>query len=283
MRPAPDALDAIVQRVRSLPLSTDGAIEQIVAACDSATATLPEVAQLVAREPALAAIVMRQANSAYYGFGRRVDTLADACVLLGIASIRTLALTNAALRFLAVDRDGLTRIRRDLLAHSVAVGIAARAVARRGGAHPERAFLCGLVHELGTIAMSRVAKPEFLHVFVTARREGRRFEAVEREVLGFDHAALGARLAEAWRFPPGVCDAVLNQHDPAGARLERGLAEALHCADWLAARMAIGTVPFEQPDWPERRAADAFGLSPLSLEEIECDVRAGVAAWRMAA
>jgi HD-like signal output (HDOD) protein len=279
----PQRLDAMVDRVRSLPLSADGSIEAIVAACDSTTTTMGEVAARVSREPALTAVVMRQANSAYYGFGRKVETLQDAVVLLGIGTIRTLALTNAALRFLAIDRDGLTQLRRQLLTHSVTTAVAARVIGRRGGAHPEKAFLSGIVHELGTIVMTRVMKPEFLHVYVVARRERRPFQDVERQLLGFDHAQLGARLAELWRFPPAICDAIAHQHEPGKARLERALAEALHCADWLAAEMGRGLVPFDHPAWPDKRSADTFGLSPLDLDDLRREVEEGSRAWGLAA
>ena len=138
MAPDENRLDAMLERVRSLPLSHDGAIEEIVDACDSPYTTMPEIAERVGSEPALAAIVMRQANSAYYGYGRKMETLPDACVLLGIATIRTLALTNAALRFLAVDRDGLSPMRRELLDHSIATAVAARSLAKRAGDPPDR-------------------------------------------------------------------------------------------------------------------------------------------------
>jgi len=276
-------LDDLIARVRSLPLSADGVLEEIVDACDSPTTTMPEIAEKVGAEPALAAIVMKQANSAYYGFGRRVETLPDACVLVGIATIRVLALTNAAMRFLAVDRDGLVPMRRALLAHSVATAVAARTIARRGGAHPEKAFLCGLVHELGTIVLTRVAKPEFLHVYVTARQRQCSFAAVEHEVFGFSSALLGARLAEVWRFPPPICDAIAHHQEPAKARLERILCEALHCADWLAAESGQGVVPFDHGQWPDSRAADSFGLSPSSIAELVGEVRHGAIAWEIAA
>lgn len=276
-------LDAVIERVRSLPLSHDGAIEGIVDACDSAQTTMAEIANKVGREPALAAIVMRQANSAYYGYGRKVDTLPDACVLLGIGTIRTLALTNAALRFLAVDRDGLTAMRRELLEHSIATAVAARALARRAGAHPDKAFLCGLIHELGTIVLTRVAKPEFLHIYVTARRDRRSFAEVELETLGFDHAALGSRIAESWRFPAPICDAIACQHEPGKARVERILAETLHCADWLAAELGKGLVPFDHPEWPDPRAADHFGMSPLGMAELVEEIEDGASSWAMAA
>ncbi len=76
MAPDETRLDAMLERVRSLPLSHDGAIEEIVDACDSPYTTMPEIAERVGHEPALAAIVMRQANSAYYGYGRRMENAA---------------------------------------------------------------------------------------------------------------------------------------------------------------------------------------------------------------
>jgi HD-like signal output (HDOD) protein len=276
-------LDAMLERVRSLPLSHDGAIEEIVDACDSPYTTMPEIAERVGSEPALAAIVIRQANSAYYGYGRKMETLPDACVLLGIATIRTLALTNAALRFLAVDRDGLSPMRRELLDHSIATAVAARSLSKRAGDPPDRAFLCGLIHELGTIVLTRVAKPEFLHCYVLARKEKRRFSEVEREVFGFGAPELGARLAEQWRFPPPICEAIRCQDDPAAARIERSLADALHCGDWLAAEMQRGLVPFSHPEWPQKRAADVFGMSPLNLAELIAEVDEGATGFAMAA
>ena len=74
-------------------------MEAIVEACDAPLTTMGGIAERVGHEPALAAIVLRDANSAYDGFGRRVETLPDACLLVAIATIRTLALTNAAVRF----------------------------------------------------------------------------------------------------------------------------------------------------------------------------------------
>ncbi len=275
-----DPLDAMLERVRSLPLSADGAIEDIITACDSPTTTMSAVAQRVGHEPALAAIVMRQANSAYYGFGRRIETLPDACVLLGIGTLRTLALTNAALRFLAIDNDGLTPIRRGLLEHSVTVAAAARALALRAGEQTDRAFLTGLIHELGRIVLSRVAKPEFLHIYVTARRDRCSFATVEQDVLGFDAAALGARLAEQWRFPTAICEAIQHQDAPAGAGT---LASIVHVADWAAAELQRGLVPFDHAAWPDEQAAAVAGLDEGTIDDLLAEITSGAENWAAAA
>ena len=277
-------LEALVEEARSLPLSADGVIEAVVESCDDPHASMADVSERIGREPGLAAVVLRQANSAHYGFGRRVDTLVDAAVVLGVGTIRSLAIASAVLRMLAVDRDGLSSFRRELLQHSVWTGIAARTLARRQDtAHPEKAFLAGLMHELGTIVLTRAARGEYLHVIATCRREKLPFWVVERDLFGFDHAVLGSRLTEAWRFPPAISESVLHQHNPEAARIERGLAETVHVADWLAAELGQGLVPFAHPEWPDRRAADTFGLSSHGLAELCEEVRAAAGGWAHAA
>jgi HD-like signal output (HDOD) protein len=273
-------LDSFVELARALPLSKDGAIEAVVAACDDHDSSMQDIADCIGREPGLAAITLRQANSAHYGYGRRVDTLLDAAVVLGVQTVRSLAISAAVLRLLVLDRDGLSAHRRGILDHSICTGVAARTIARRANnTHPERAFVAGLVHELGTIALTRTAKGEYLQVIAACRSERRPFEAVEREVFGFDHAALGGRLSDVWGFPPSISDAIRWQHEPGRAELERPLAETLHVADWLAAETGHGLVPFARPAWPDSRAADALGLTRASVGELVAEIGSGLAGW----
>jgi HD-like signal output (HDOD) protein len=284
MHQPPDRLEELLDRARFLPLSEDGAIEGIVAACDDPRSSMHDIAERIGKEPGLAAVVLRQANSAHYGYGRRVETIPDASVVLGVGTIRSLAIASAVLRQLAVDRDGLTAHRLLVLEHSVTTAITARVLARRQGTtHPEKAFLTGIIHELGTIVLSRQTRPEYLHVVSKARTGRRGFGDVQREVYGFEQAQLGARLAEAWQFPAPICEAILNQHDPERARLDRGLCDTLHVADWLAADMGRGLVPFDHPSWPVKRAADTFGLSPHNLGELKAEIEHGLGGFSLAA
>jgi HD-like signal output (HDOD) protein len=133
------------------------------------------------------------------------------------------------------------------------------------------------------VILTREARGEYLHVLAQARTRGVGFAEVEREVFGFDHAQLGARLAEGWRFPPPICDAILHQHEPGKARIERGLAETLHVADWLVAEMGFGFVPFDHPPWPDKRAGDTFGLSEHNLADLQDEVRASLDQWLVVA
>jgi succinate dehydrogenase/fumarate reductase flavoprotein subunit len=75
---------------------SDGAIESVIAACDDPRSGMQDIATRIGREPGLAAVVLRQANSAHYAFGRRIETIPDAAVVLGLGTIRSLAITSAA-------------------------------------------------------------------------------------------------------------------------------------------------------------------------------------------
>lgn len=271
-------LDALVARVRELPLSADGSLEAVLAACDDPDTPIHEIATHVGRDPSLAAVVVRQANSAALARRHRAETIEEACVVLGVAALRTMAVTNGVMRFLSIDRDGLVPYRRALLDHSVATATTARGVARRIGVIPERAFLAGLVHDIGLIAMTRAARPLFLHVIVTSRTSGVPLPQAMTEQLGFDDAELGARLADAWHLPPVLVDAIRCHRAPQSARLERALVEVLHVADWLAEEAGHRLEVPGHAEWPDARSADAVGLTRANLAEVLLETGALAAA-----
>ncbi len=270
-------LDTLVAQVRELPLSSDGTLEAVIAACDDPDTPITEIATHVGRDPALAAVVLRQANSAALGRMRHTETIDEACIVLGVAALRTMAVTNGVMRFLSVDRDGLVPYRRALLAHSLATATAARGIARRAGIVPERAFLAGLVHDIGLIAMTRAARPLFLHGVVTSRTTGAPLPHVLKETLGYDDADLGARLADEWRLPPVLVDAIRAHREPAHARLERVLVETLHVADWVAEEAGHRLDVPGHREWPDLRAAESVGLNESTLDEFLAEPSATLA------
>ena len=133
------------------------------------------------------------------------------------------------------------------------------------------------------VILTREARGEYLHVLAQARTRGVGFAEVEREVFGFDHAQLGARLAELWRFPPPICDAILHQYEPA-----QGADRARTCRDAARRRLArrrdgLRLRAVRPPAWPDKRAGDTFGLSEHNLGELQDEVRASLDQWLVVA
>ena len=263
----------LVDEVRDLPLTVAEVLSQVITECDNADASVASLARIMAGDQALAAMVLKLANSAYYGYARKIESLPDAVVLLGFASVKNLAITASITRLLAASNDELSPLREGIFHHSLCVAIGSRLLGRPKRISGEKAFVGGLLHDLGLIVLVCYRKPEFTALYEAASSRGVSYSEVEEEVLGYTHAELGALIAAEWKFPPGLCEAIRYHHQPSQAATETALAGAVHCADWVAKRLGVGYVPANLPETPDASACATFGLDAAALERLESDVR----------
>jgi putative nucleotidyltransferase with HDIG domain len=242
-----NALEQLVNEIRDLPLTVSDVLAQVIAECDNAQASVSSLSRLMAADQALAAMVLKLANSAYYGYARRIESLPDAVVLLGFSSVKNLAITASITRLLAPGRDDLSSVREQLFEHSLCTAACAKVIGRNQRISGDKAFLAGLLHDLGTIVLVCSARERYAELVQAAADRGVRPELVELDVLGFGHAELGARAAAEWQFPQQLCEAIRFHHEPALCEGDARLVRVVHAADWLSEKMRAedGVAPFE--------------------------------------
>ena len=259
----------LVDEVRDLPMSMSETLPAVIEACDNADTSVNDLTALISSDQSLVAMLLKLANSAYYGYARRIETLPEAIVLLGFSTIKSLAITATTMNLLFQSDDELSEVRHEIWSHSLGVGVAARALARkRGNIHPEKAFVAGLLHDLGMIILSVYRKEQFLQALAWAQDKGVTYEEAEFAVLGFSHADLGAYVAEAWSFPATHCEAIRCHHDPSQANLQPGLAQVAHLADWMVVDLGVGRiVDAEQPE-PDETALAEFRIPRKDLPRV---------------
>jgi len=171
---------------------------------------------------------LRLANSALYSGEGSVMDLRTAVLRLGFDAVANLGTGAAVIRTL---KGGNHLDALKLWQHSVAVGLTAKGVcilARRHG-QAETAFLTGLLHDIGKIALD-TCYPEDYTIVLQKVAEGAYFVDAEREVLGMDHAEAGSLLAAEWSFPQAIVDVIRDHHDP---KPEDFLPNLIHLADLL--------------------------------------------------
>jgi HD-like signal output (HDOD) protein len=268
------ALMDLVDEVRDLPLTVSAVLAQVIAECDNADASVSSLSRIMAGDQALAAMVLKLANSAYYGYARKIESLPDAIVLLGFASVKNLAITASITRLLAADRDEFADTRSALFDHSLAAGVAARILGRTRRISGEKAFVAGLLHDLGLIVLVCYRKADFAEILRVARERDCEMHKVEMEVIGFEHAELGSLVAAEWKFPPALCEALRYHHDPGSAVVDPTLAKAVHCADWIAKHIGIGFEQPGMPEWPDAESASEFDIDEHTISNLESEVRA---------
>ncbi|MBI3762774.1 MAG: HDOD domain-containing protein [Chloroflexi bacterium] len=233
--PARPNVNDLIRRVGELPPLPQVA-HKALALIRNPDSSMAELADVLSLDQAMAGLVLRWANSAYYGLVHPVSTVRQAVVYLGQSTIQSLVLTASVAAVMERPAPGYGLDRGELWKHAVGVAAAARLVATRFGRQTaEEAYHAGLLCDIGKLAFEVLLRnvdtnsPEW---------QGRPFSDLEAAHFGIDHASLGAEMARRWNLPRPLVEAIAYHHRPAQAGEGAILAAAVHVAD--AAVMALG-------------------------------------------
>jgi putative nucleotidyltransferase with HDIG domain len=231
--------------------------------------TVDRILAILSKDPPLSATLLRIANSALYAGEGSITDLRAAVLRLGFDAIANLGTGAAVIRTL---KGGTHLDALKLWQHSVAVALTAKGVcilARRHG-QAETAFLTGLLHDIGKIALDTCYPTEYAAVLEKVG-EGFFFVDAEREVLGFDHAEAGSLLAAEWSFPQSIVEVIRDHHDP---KSDDFLPNLIHLCD-LMVRTRIPMGPADErlmvslEDLPAFKAVLAGALNKdLDVERL---------------
>jgi HD-like signal output (HDOD) protein len=213
--------------------------QRIATALDDPACTAGMLAGIISKDPGLSARILRLVNSPAQGLARKVDTLTRAVVVLGVREVSQLALGMSVFGLFGNLRSDFFPIR-DFWRHSLVCGVFARLLAARMGRKDvERFFVAGMLHDVGRLVMLRLA-PE--HLGEAVRQAGERRIALveaERDVFGYTHCDVAARLLERWLLPESLTELVSWHHAPLESRLPKD-ASVIHVADALALAFGLG-------------------------------------------
>lgn len=206
------------------------------------------IVDLMRSDPGLSAGLLQRANSAEYGFEQRVDSLHHAIMLLGLRRVRQLALTVATGAYVkAYSKNEDLRL---CWRHMLATALAAEEIARAAGVHEERAYVAGLMHDVGRMGLL-IAFPERYSVLLhRAADEAVDMLECERYEFGVDHCEAGRMLAEHWKLPQDLAVVAGRHHDPPDDG-EFDLARLSRAACLLAAAL-----DFDEFRMPRKRTYD---------------------------
>jgi len=246
------SLDEVVTGLGELrPLSA--VATKVIQLTDGERFSAHELALVISSDQALSAKLLRLANSAYYGFPRRITTIRDAVVLLGFRAVRSATLATCLVDAL----PGSATVNYQQFWHfSLTVGITAEILARTDGARQDEAFTAGVLHNIGRLALDQYAPQAFSAAVQQWRQQGGRLLDVQRDLLGYTDAELGGALATHWNFPEDLAHAVAHHElDPYALPESGTLAGCVVRARVFARSFGMSdglesTDPFEQPaEW----------------------------------
>ena len=232
---------------------------------DDPDSIFDDLAAIIKTDPAMSARLLKIVNSAFYGFDEKVDTLTHALNIIGTEQLTDLALASIVTsRFEGIPRDLINM--ETFWMHSIACGIAARKIAMRmPGVEAEKMYLGGMLHDIGSLILFKESPEDAKKILLRCKESGENLFKVEKEILGYDHAEVGALLLSEWKLSGRLAEMVKYHHQPATAGEYLKEACIIARADALVYEMKIGNSG--EPGVPELDPR-VFEVIPISDEEI---------------
>jgi hypothetical protein len=160
-----------------------------------------KITDFLAQDESLAAQCLQLANSPLFGRRQKVESLREAVVSLGFHHISDIAMSCSVLNLLPKDKTSLDPV--VFWEHSMGCALVCRHLARKiGMGDPGKAYLAGLLHDLGVVVNLWLLPQEFRAAFEIAKAEGIPLHEAELRALGFTHCDSGRHLAESWGCLP---------------------------------------------------------------------------------
>jgi signal transduction histidine kinase/HD-like signal output (HDOD) protein len=217
----PDHLQAkrvelILQQLEELPTLPAVAARVLEVAAD-AEGSVKDIVSLISTDAALTARILQLVHRADLAIHADAVTLERAVVLIGFEAVRSAVLAVSVFEAFGASNPRLTQFsREEFWKHSLAVGCCAELLAealqaaygRDAGFSAPEAFVCGLLHDLGKIALDAILPKSFARVVEAVELLRGNIADVERTVIGLDHMVVGKRLAERWELPQIIRESI---------------------------------------------------------------------------
>ena len=263
--------EAIIKSMKKLPPFPDVATKALKI-LDDPDASVDQLISIIQYDQAITANVLKLCNSAYYGLSRKVRSLREGLVLLGNVELKSIILTSTVVKFFHRENKGYDLAKGELWRHAVATGIISKIISDRvTGSESASLFTAALLHDIGKVVLGRFVDTYFEQILALVKGEDHSFLEAEREMLGIDHAEVGARVAESWNFPEDIVQAIRLHHRPDGASGDDPLTPVIYLSNIVTLSMGIGVGRDGLCYRGKEEVMKRHGLKAKDLQEIVVD------------
>lgn len=241
---SPAIRDAILNVVgqRAIPVMS-GAAQKAFALASNPKAESRDFIEVIEVDEALAARVIKIANSVFFDRGNKSASIEEAVLVIGLNELRNLLNANSLSDIFPSSHP----IRIQLWAHDVAVALASKQLAQRIlPRQTDAAFLAGLMHDVGKLLLLQRSTQSYEKVLQIVEQRGIDFQKAEAQVFPFDHCEVGHLIGERWNFSSDLIAAINSHHSPSFTSSPSplvGVTEIVHAADTIVHSLGLGLPP----------------------------------------
>ncbi len=261
-------VESIIEAIDHLKPVSDIA-GKVMALLDDPDCGMSDLSDIIRHEPALTANVLKLANSSYFGLPGKINDAKQAVVYLGMTQVVDLVLLVSCSESFSGSHAGYGLTTGELWKSAVSAAILANDLAEAKGLKQTSLFFTGaLLRDIGKVVLDQHVKSAIEPIMNRVNIQSMTFREAERQVLGFDHCQVGAKVAENWHFPTPLQCIIRYSHTPfaaTGCFLE---ASIVNMADALCRKMEIG-LGVDDPSYPEDdRVSRSVGLRQSQVQGV---------------
>jgi putative nucleotidyltransferase with HDIG domain len=264
----------VIAKVKNLPAVSQAALK-LVTLLDQPAVSNEDVVTVLKYDTVMTAKLLRACNSPYFGFEEQIASVEQAVLILGHQQILHMVLSLAFGGAMSSTLPGYAIEAKELWSHSLTTAVAAEQLVKSGftmEVESPVAFTAGLLHDIGKLALNQVLD-DGVQSAIRSRIVQNQLprNAAEKEVLGTDHAEVGACLLQTWRLPDEIIEAVLNHHQPI-VEPDPKLSAIVHVSNCLAHLVGSSLGWESYAVIADVRANQALGITPEILESLMISV-----------
>lgn len=255
-----DLKEKILNGVNKLP-TLPTVYSTLSEAIEDPRASSEKVAKVLAADQVSAFKILKVANSPFFGFRGKIDTITQAIMYLGFTEVRNIVFALTVIDFFSKDKVLANFKPVDFWAHSIGVGIATRMIGSAiGEKSVENYFLGGVIHDIGKLLFLEVARDEYSTVLDMVETENISIRIAEKKILGFDHSYAGMLLAEKWQLPKNLQNVISAHHEGKTGDITDRLVASVHVADIMVRMLDLGFAGDKLVHEPDKRVWDILKL-----------------------
>jgi len=245
-------------------------VAKILQIAGKMNASADELIHVIKLDPVLTAKLLKLINSVYYGMPQKVLSIGRAVVLLGVNTVKNLALSTAVLaNFQRKGKQGdfdMTLFWKHCLGCAVGSKLLAKAK-KVNRLHWEEYFIAGLLHDIGKVALLESQPEEYARVLEVLRQGDEEELQAEDRLLGANHARIGQLIAEKWKISDELGECIAEHHHPREDGKDLSVKAAVYLSNINCAQKEIG-FSFLRPREYDPAVLDRLDLSEERIDEI---------------
>lgn len=256
-------IDKALANVDQLP-SMPATANRIISMAFNPDVDIKALAEDISKDPGITASVIRLANSAYFAPSRRIRSVQEAIVTLGLDTLKSIVVIAASRGILKVPMEGYKMDDTALWEHSLLVAELSSKIARQQKTKtpPDVAFTAGLLHDVGKVVLAQHFRKVYRQISMEMdKNPDSNFFELEKRFLGYNHNEISGKLLKLWNFPDELVEAVVLNYEPEKAKINPELCSIVHLGNSLSLAGGIGV--------------DIGGLkhplSPFAVETLKLD------------